>query len=79
MIKNLKFKIGGIVRISNYNSIFSHSIFQIGLNKFLWLKKLKTLLRRHMLLVTLKEKKLLERFTKRIAKKQIKESLALKN
>ena len=42
------------------------------------IKKQKTLFRGHMLLVTLKEKKLLESFTKDNCKKQIKESLELK-
>ena len=53
-------------------------MFQIALNKFLWLKKLKILFRGHMLLVILKEKKLLERFMKTYSKKQIKKSLKLK-
>ena len=43
-------------------------MFQIDL-KFLWLKKLKTLFPGHMLLVILKEKKLLERFMKTYSKK----------
>ena len=41
---------------------------QIGLKKFLQLKKLKTLCRGHMLFVILKAKKLLERFTKKNCK-----------
>ena len=53
-------------------------MFQIGLKKFLQLKKLKILYRGHILLVTLKEKKLLERFMKTNYKKQIKKSLELK-
>ena len=51
---------------------------QIGLKKFLRLKKLRTLFRVHMLLVILKEKKLLKRFTKKNCQKQIKKSLELK-
>ena len=39
-------------------------IFQIGLKKFLWLKKLKILFRGHMFLVILNAKKLLGRFTR---------------
>ena len=42
---------------------------QIGLKKFLRLKKLRTLFRVHMLLVILKEKKLLKRFTKKNCQK----------
>ena len=51
---------------------------QIGLKKFLRLKNLRTLFRVHMLLVILKEKKLLKRFTKKNCQKQIKKSLELK-
>ena len=69
-----KFKVDHIVKISKYKIIFAKAMLQIGMNKFLWLKKLKTLFRGHMLLVTLKEKKLLERFRKRNCKKQIKKS-----
>ena len=45
-------------------------MFQINLKKFLGLGKLKTLRRRHMLLVILKANKLLERFTKKNSKKK---------
>ena len=48
---------------------------QIGLDKLLFFKKVKTLCRRHMLLVFLTEKKLLGRFTKKYCKKQLKKSL----
>ena len=51
----------------------------IGLKKFFWLKKLKTLFRGYMLLVILNEKKLLERFTKMNCKKHTKKKLELKN
>ena len=76
--KSPKFKIGN-VRISKYENIFGKKItFQISLTKFLWLKKLKTLCHGHMLLVILVEKKLLECFSKKNYKKQIKKSLDLK-
>ena len=39
--------------------------FQIGVKKFLWLKKLKILCHGHVLLVNLTLKKLLERFTEK--------------
>ena len=71
--QNPKFKIGDIVRNSKYKSMF-----QIGLKKFLLLKKSKTLFRGHMLFVILKENKLLEPFTKKNCKKQIKKNLELK-
>ena len=53
-------------------------MFQIGLKKFLWLKKLEILYRGHMLFVILTEKKFLELFTKKNYKKQIKKSLEFK-
>ena len=46
--------------------------FQIGLKRFLWLKKLKILCRGLMLLMILMEKKILEHFTKIYCKTQIK-------
>ena len=42
-----EFKIGGIVRISKYKNIFEKLTLQIGLKKFLWLKKLKILSHGH--------------------------------
>ena len=53
-------------------------MFQIGLKKIMGLKKLKALCCGHMLLVNLKAKKLLKRFTKKDSKKQIKNNLRLK-
>ena len=53
-------------------------MFQIGLKRFLRLKKLKTLFLGHVLLVTLKEKELLEHFMKTSCEKQIKKILELK-
>ena len=51
---------------------------QIGLKKFLSLKKLKILCHGHVLLMVLTEKKFLKRFTKTNWKKQNKKSLELK-
>ena len=45
-------------------------MFQVGLKKFPWSKKLKILCSGHMLLVILTEKKYLERFTKENCKKR---------
>ena len=53
-------------------------MFQIGLKKFLLLEKLKILCFGHMLLVILKIKKLLDRFSKKTCEKQIKKGLELK-
>ena len=39
--KDLKIKVGGYVTISKYKNIFAKSMFQIGLKKFLLLKKVK--------------------------------------
>ena len=71
-----EFKLGHTVRIKKKKKKkkkkLQKAIFQIGLKKFLWLKKL---------LVILKAKKLLERFMKKNCKKtnkQIKKSLGLK-
>ena len=58
-----KFEIDDIAGISKYKNIFTKTMLQIGLKKFLWLKKLKILCLGHMLLVILKGIKLLERFT----------------
>ena len=51
------------------------SKLQVGLEKVLWLKKLKLLCGGHILLVTLTVEKLLERLIKKNYKKQIKKSL----
>ena len=57
-----KFKVGGHVRISKY-------ILQIGLKKFLLLKKLKIQFHGHMSLMILMVKKLLEHFLKKNCKR----------
>ena len=62
--KDPKFKICDIVWISKYKNIFAKGFTQIGLKKFLWLKKLKILYHGHMLSMILTEKKFFERFTK---------------
>ena len=69
-----KFKIGDHVRISTYKNIFAKVYVPIDKKKFLWLQKVKMLNRRHVLLVILTVKKLLERFTKKICKKKKKKS-----
>ena len=74
LIKKL-IKEGDKFKVHNIKFFLQKSMFQIGLKKFLWLKKLKILCRGHMLLVILTEKKPLERFTKKNWEKQIKKSL----
>ena len=67
--KDPKFKIGDIIWISKYKNIFAKGYVTNWSEDILGLKKLKTLCREHMLLFILKEKKLLERFTKKNSKK----------
>ena len=73
-----KFKIGDFVKISKYKNIFAKGYLPNWSEEAFVIKKLKTLCRGHMLLVILKGKALLERFTKNNCKKQIKKRLGLK-
>ena len=76
--KDLGLKLVILLEYQNIKIFLQKVTLQIGLKKFLWLKKLKILCRGHTLLVILKEKRLLERFMKKNYKRQIKKSLALK-
>ena len=62
----------------NIKTLLQKEPHQIGEKNFLWLKKLKILLRGHILLMILMAKTLLERFSKKNYKKWIKKSLWLK-
>ena len=53
--EGLKFKIGNNVRKSKMKIFLQKFTFQIGLKKFLWLKKLKKMCHRYMLLLILAE------------------------
>ena len=75
--KNPKFKIGAIVRKSKYKNI-AKGYTPTWSEETLLLKKLKILCHGHMLLMIFMEKKLSERSTKEICKKQIKKNLELK-
>ena len=75
-IQNLSLVI--LLEYQNIKTFLQEAMFQIGLKKVLWLKKLKTLCFGHMFLVILKVKKLLKCFMKKNFKKQIKNSLELK-
>ena len=77
-VKAPKFKVGDNVRIPEYKNISAKAMFQTGLKTFLWLKRLKILCGGYILLVILKVNKLLECFTKKNSKNQIKKSLELK-
>ena len=74
-IANLKLVI--MLEYQNTKLFLQNITLEVGLKNFLWLKKLKILYGGHMLLMILTEKKLLERFMKKITKKQIKNSLEL--
>ena len=69
MIKIVNLKLVILLQYQNVNTFLQKAVFQIGLKKFLWLKKLKTLCRGHILLVIVRENKLLERFSKKNWKK----------
>ena len=73
ILKVLTLKLVIYLEYQNTKTFLQKAMSQIGLKKFLWLKKLKILFHGHTLLVILKEKKLLERLGKRHFKKQIKE------
>ena len=70
-----KFKVGEHVRISKYKNIFAKDYVPNLSEEILCLKKLKILFCGHMLLVTWRVKKLLERFTKKNCKTQIEKNL----
>ena len=76
--KDPKFKMGDIVRISKYKNIFAKSYVPDWSEEVFVNKTSKTLFHRHVLLVILMAKKLLERFTKKDCKKQIEKRLKLK-
>ena len=78
MIKILNVTFVISLEYENIKTFLQNVIFGIGLKKLLRLKKLKTLCRRHMPLVILTEKKLLERFLRNNCKKQIKKGLEFK-
>ena len=58
-----------MLEYQNIKIFLQQAMFQIGLKKFMWLKKIKSLCHEPMLLVILKVKKLLKRFTKKDCKK----------
>ena len=60
-----------LLEYENIKPFLQKAMFQIGLKKFMWLKKLKALYHECMLLVIWKAKKLLEHSLKKNCKKQI--------
>ena len=69
-MKNAKFKISDTVRISKYKNMFTKGYTPNWSEEVFMIKKVKNTFHGNMLLVILKEKKLLETFTKNIAKKE---------
>ena len=78
MAKILNLELVILLDYQNIKTFLQKPMFQIGLKKFLVLQKLKLLCHGHMFLMILKANELLERFTKKNCKKQIKMSLELK-
>ena len=77
MVRLRNLKLGILIEYQNQR-ILQKTMFKVGLKKVFVLQKLKILFRGHMLLVTLKAKKLLERFTKDNWKKQFEKTLRLR-
>ena len=76
--KDPKFNTGDIVRISKYKNVFAKGYTPDGSEEFFVIEKVRKYCAVDTLLMTLMEKKLLERFTKTNCKKQIKKNLELK-
>ena len=72
MMKIQKLKLVILLGHQNIKTFLQKYMFLIGMNNFLWLKRLKTLYRGHMLFVIVRAKKLLECSMKNNCKKQIK-------
>ena len=64
-----------MLKYQNAKTFLLKDILQIGLKKFLWLKKLKIMFHGHMLPMISMVKKLLVHFMKKNYKKQINEDL----
>ena len=72
IIKILSLKLAVLLEYQNIKIFLQKFTLQIGLKKFLWLKKLEMLCRGHTLLMILIGKKFLELFKEKNCKKQIK-------
>ena len=77
MMKIINLKLMIQLEYQNIKRFLQKAIFQIDLKKFLLLQKLKILFHGHMLLVILKVKQLLERFTNKNYKRQGKKNSEL--
>ena len=67
-----------LLEYQSIKNFWEKAVFPIALKRFLQLSKLKTLCRGYMLLVILKAKILLELFTKKNCKKQMKKKFRVK-
>ena len=67
-IKILNLKLVILLEYQNIKTYLQKAMFQIGLKKLLWLKKLKAPRREHLRIVIVKGKTFLERFTKKNGK-----------
>ena len=76
--RTLNLKLLIMLEYQNTKTFLLKDTLQIGLKKFLSLKKLRTQFHGHMLLVILMVKKLLEHFMKKNCKKQINKHLGQK-
>ena len=76
--EGLNLKLVRMLEYQKMNKFLQKVTFQVSLKKLVQIKKLKALCRGHMLLVILTERKLMERFTKKNCKKQIKKCFELK-
>ena len=70
-----KFKIGGIIRISQYKNIFPKAMFLIGLKKFFVTKKVKNTVSWTCVISDLKGEKIVGMFYSKELQKQIKKCL----
>ena len=73
-----KFKVGGHIRISKFKNIFVKGYIPNWSEKFFVIEKVKITIPWTFVISDLMVKKLLQRFTEKICKKQIKQSLELK-
>ena len=73
------FKVGKHIRISNFKNIFAKGYVPNWSEEFFLNEKVKITIPWTFVISDLMVKKLLQRFTEKICKKQVKQSLELKN
>ena len=70
--KDVKFEVGDTLKISKYKTFLQKDMFEIGLKKILWLKKVKNTVPWTYFINDLNEEKLLKGFTKTNSKNKSK-------